>query len=51
MVLLADPEKPPIPEKPSVRAATKIKTHPTDDGSVPETSGKRPLEIKFMFTS
>ena len=39
MALLTDPVKPPIPEKPSIRAATKTKTHPTDDGSVPETRG------------
>ena len=42
MALLTDPVQPPIPEKPSIRAATKTKTHPTNDGSVPETRGKSP---------
>ena len=40
IAILTDPRKPPIPEKPSIRTATKTKTHPTDDGSRPETKGK-----------
>ena len=40
MALLTDTVKPPIPEKPSIKAAMKTKTHPTDAGSVPETRGK-----------